>query len=237
MTAAEPEDGPAPGWPPVRRLPYVKICGVTTPALAEAAVTAGADMVGIVHFARSPRHLELAAAAAVADAVRGGQAGAESAPAAMDWTRIVALVVDADDRTLDALVAAVRPDALQLHGRETAERVAAVAGRYGLPVAKAFGVAAAADLVPAAATRALLVLDAKPPAGTDRPGGHGATFDWGVLGGFPRPYMLSGGLTPDNVAGAVARLRPYAVDVSSGVETGGIKDPDKIAAFVAAARG
>lgn len=229
--------GLPPGWPAPRATPYVKICGVTTPALAAAAVAAGADMVGVVHFARSPRHLEPTAAAAVADAVRGAGPAHASAPDATEWPKVVALVVDADDRTLDALVATVRPDALQLHGREDAARLAAVAARFGLPVAKAFGVATRADLASAATCTGLPVLDAKPPTGADRPGGHGAPFDWDVLADFARPFMLSGGLSPDNVAAAVARVRPYAVDVSSGVELGGIKDPARIAAFIAATRG
>lgn len=225
-----------PGWPPARAAPYVKICGVTSPGLAEAAVAAGADMIGVVFFAPSPRHLAPAAAAAVADAARGTRRPVASIPAIPDRSAtVVALVVDADDRSLDALVAAVRPDALQLHGLETPARIAQLTARYGLPVAKAFGVVAAADLAPAAETTALPVLDAKPPAGADRPGGHGTPFDWATLGQFTRPYMLSGGLRPETVATAVARLRPYAVDVSSGVETDGRKDVAKIGAFVAAA--
>lgn len=230
--------GLPPGWQALRARPYVKVCGVTTPALAEAAVAAGADMVGVVHFPPSPRHLALDVAARVADAVRGCAAGTEEAPALVEErTMVVALTVDADDATLDALVAAVLPDALQLHGREDAARLADVAARYGVPVARAFGIAFAADLGPALACAALPVLDAKPPQDADRPGGHGAAFDWSVLEGFARAYMLSGGLTPETVAAAVARLAPYAVDVSSGVETGGVKDPALIAAFIAAARG
>lgn len=211
------------GWPPRRAAPYVKICGLTTPALAADAVAAGADMIGVVHFAPSPRHLDIAAARAVADAARGAM--------------VVALTVDADDATLDALVETVRPDALQLHGKETPARVALLAGRYGLPVAKAIGVAAADDLARLADYDALPVLDAKPPAGADRPGGHGARFDWGLLAGLPGDpvFMLSGGLGPHNVAEAVEIARPYAVDVSSKVETDGVKDPAKVAAFIAAA--
>lgn len=213
------------GWPARRATPLVKICGITTPALAAAAVEAGADMVGVVHFAPSPRHLEFAAARAVADAARKAM--------------VVALTVDADDATLDALLAAVRPDALQLHGRETPARVASLAARHGLPVAKAIGVAAAEDLSRLAAYDALPVLDAKPPRGADRPGGHGAQFDWGLLAplGADAHFMLSGGLGPDNVAEAVRATRPYAVDVSSKVETDGVKDPAKVAAFIAAAKG
>lgn len=213
------------GWPRRRTAPLVKICGLTTPALAAGAVAAGADMVGVVHFPPSPRHLDLAPALDVADAARAAL--------------VVALTVDADDKTLDALVATVRPGALQLHGRETPERVAEVAARYGLPVAKAIGVAAAGDLAALPRFAALPVLDAKPPKGADRPGGHGARFDWGLLAGLGETtmYMLSGGLDAHNVAEAVATLGPYAVDVSSRVETGGVKDPAKVAAFIAAAKG
>ena len=213
----------ASGWPAPRDRPYVKVCGVTTPRLAEAAVDAGVDMVGILHFPPSPRHLDVAAAADVASAARGR-------------ALTVALTVDADDATLDALVATVRPDAIQLHGRETPERVAAIAARYGIAVAKALGIATAADLAPAGTYEALLVLDAKPPADADRPGGHGRRFDWALLAGLRAPFMLSGGLDAAAVGDAVRRLAPYAVDVSSGVESDGVKDPAKIAAFVAAVR-
>jgi len=212
------------GWPARRATPHVKICGLTTPALAANAIAAGADMVGLVHFPPSPRHLDIAAARAVADAARGAM--------------VVALTVDADDRTLDTLVAEARPDALQFHGKETPDRVALLGERYGLPVAKAIGVASAADLSRLTGYEALPVLDAKPPAGADRPGGHGARFDWGLLAALPGDplFMLSGGLGPDNVGEAVEALRPYAVDVSSKVETDGVKDPAKVAAFVAAAK-
>lgn len=216
-------------WPSVERWrtgggPLVKICGLTRPDLAAAAVAASADMIGLVHFAPSPRHLAVEAAAEVAAAAAGAY--------------VVALTVDADDRTLDALVAAARPQALQLHGSETPARVAEVAARYGLPVAKAYGVANAEDIAAVGAHEALAVLDAKPPKDADRPGGHGAAFEWSLLAALPAglPYMLSGGLHPDNVAAAVAATRPYAVDVSSGVETGGMKDPAKVAAFIAACR-
>lgn len=217
--------GPARGWPARRATPLVKICGVTTPALAAAAVAAGADMVGIVHFPPSPRHLAIPDARDVANAARGAM--------------VVALTVDADDATLDALVETARPDALQLHGRESPARVAALAARYGLPVAKAIGVSIADDLTRIGNYDALPVLDAKPPRGADRPGGHGARFDWSLLTPLAADtaYMLSGGLGPENVADAVRAIRPYAVDVSSGVETGGVKDPARISAFIMAVRG
>jgi phosphoribosylanthranilate isomerase len=221
------------GWPGIERwragalagappAPLVKICGLTRPDIAAAAVAAGADMIGLVHFPPSPRHVPVAVAAEVADAARGAI--------------LVALTVDADDATLDALVEAVRPDALQLHGRETPARVREIAARHRLLVAKAHGIAAAADLA-SIGWDVLPVLDAKPPQDASRPGGHGAAFDWTLLAALPagRPYMLSGGLTPENVAAAVAATRPYAVDVSSGVERDGAKDPSRIAAFIAAA--
>jgi phosphoribosylanthranilate isomerase len=204
----------------------VKICGLNRPDLAASAVAAGADMIGLVHFPPSPRHLPADAAAAVANAVRGR-------------ALVVALVVDADDATVDALARTVRPDALQLHGRESPERAGALERRLGVPVMKALGVASAADLSRARDYDCLLLLDAKPPKDATRPGGLGRSFDWGLLDSFDpaRPFLLSGGLTPETVPVAVARVRPYGVDVSSGVETDGLKDPARMAAFVTAARG
>lgn len=214
------------GWPAPADRPFVKVCGLKDPAVAAEAVAAGVDMVGVVHFPPSPRHVEAAEAGAVARAVAGG-------------ALVVALTVDADDATLDAFVETARPNALQFHGRETPERVAECAARYGLPVAKAFGVASAGDLAPVTAYAALPVIDAKPPKDADRPGGHGTPFDWSILAALDPtvPFMLSGGLRPETVAAAVHAVRPYALDVSSGVETDGHKDAAKIAAFVAAARG
>ncbi|WP_075219816.1 phosphoribosylanthranilate isomerase [Acuticoccus yangtzensis] len=213
-------------WPAPAAWPLIKICGITRPDLADAAIAAGADMIGLVHFAPSPRHLALDAARAIADHARGR-------------VTLVTLTVDADDATLDALVAAAEPDILQLHGKESPARVAELAARYDRPVAKALGVASAADLAAIDDyPETLLVLDAKPPKGADRPGGHGASFDWSLLDGWPadRPFMLSGGLTPETVAAAVRALAPYAVDVSSGVEVERVKDPAKMLAFAAAVR-
>lgn len=183
-------------------------------------------MIGLVHFAPSPRHLDVDEAAAIAAHVRGR-------------VSVVTLTVDADDTVMDRLAAAVRPDAMQLHGKESPQRVADLSARHRCPVSKALGVAERADLAGADAYGdTLMVLDAKPPRGADRPGGHGASFDWSVLDGWPegRPYMLSGGLTADTVGEAVARLSPYAVDVSSGVETDRVKDPAKMVRFVEAVR-
>jgi len=210
-------------------MPLIKICGLSTPETLEAAIAAGADMVGFVFFARSPRHLSYEEAAALA-------------PLAAGRARKVALSVDADDAALDAIVAALAPDGLQLHGRESPERVAAIRARYGLPVFKAVGVSSREDLAAALPYRASadwLLLDAKPPKGSVLPGGNGLAFDWTVLDGLDRrpPFMLSGGLDPANVADAIRIGRPDGVDVSSGVEDRpGVKNPDKIRAFVAAAR-
>lgn len=207
----------------------VKICGLSTPAALDAALEAGADMVGLVRFPRSPRHLELGAAAALSRIAEGRAAR-------------VLLVVDPEDRELDLAVAAISPDMIQLHGRETPERVAAIRDRTGRPVMKAIGIAAPADLEQldryrGAADR--LLLDAKPPGDAVLPGGNGVAFDWSLLAELDPslPVMLSGGLHPGTVRAAIAATRLRAVDVSSGVETRpGEKDPAKIAAFVAAAR-
>lgn len=207
----------------------VKICGLSEAATLDAALDAGADMVGFVFFARSPRHLSLAQASAL-----GARVGARA--------RKVALVVDADDSALDAIVAALAPDDLQLHGQETPQRAQEIRTRWGRPVIKALGVETRADLARAADYAAcdMLLFDAKPPKESARPGGNGAAFDWDILADYsgPRPWLLSGGLTADNVATARARTRAPGVDVSSGVERApGVKDAALIARFVAAARG
>ncbi|RAI43251.1 phosphoribosylanthranilate isomerase [Rhodoplanes roseus] len=207
----------------------VKICGLTTPEALDAAIAAGADMAGLVVFPPSPRHLDPADGRALAARAKGR-------------LQTVALTVDADDALLDEIVAALDPDMLQLHGKETPERVAAVKARFGRPVVKALAIAEAADLarVPAYAAVADRVLfDARPPKGATRPGGLGQAFDWTLLAGLDAglPYMLSGGLGPDNVAEALRITRAPAVDVSSGVERApGDKDPQKIVDFVRAAR-
>ncbi|UMY19746.1 phosphoribosylanthranilate isomerase [Methylobacterium organophilum] len=208
----------------------VKICGLSTEATLDAALAAGADLVGLVHFPKSPRHVDLDRARALAERARGR-------------AERVVLLVDPDDALLAAVVERVAPDVIQLHGHETPERVAAVRARFGRPVMKALGIATAADLagLPAyAAVADRLLLDAKPPADADRPGGNGLAFDWSLIerAELAPGTMLSGGLTPESVAEALARTRLRAVDVSSGVETSpGIKCPDRIAAFIRAARG
>ncbi|MEP1585428.1 MAG: phosphoribosylanthranilate isomerase [Tateyamaria sp.] len=207
----------------------VKICGLSRPEDVSAAAEAGAAYVGLVFFEKSPRHVSLNVARALALEVPVGIAK-------------VALVVNADDAALDALTATVPIDVLQLHGAETPQRVADVKARYGLPVMKAVGVADASDLPTLdsyAGVADQLLVDAKPPKGADLPGGNGLAFDWRLIAGrrWPVPWMLAGGLTPDNVAEAIRLTGAAQVDVSSGVESApGVKDAELIRAFVAAAR-
>ncbi len=208
----------------------VKICGLSTLPTLEAALDAGADMVGVVFFPPSPRHLALEAARRLAAYARGRAA-------------IVALTVDATDDELDAITEALRPDWLQLHGREPPDRVRAVRDRTGGRVIKAVGVSSPDDVGAALATYAdaadRILFDAKPPKGAVLPGGNGQAFDWAVLGGLdlPASFMLSGGLTIDTVAEALRLTGAGAVDVSSGVERApGVKDPDRIRAFIETAR-
>lgn len=207
----------------------IKICGLSTEPTLDAAIDAGADMVGLVFHKASPRYIDFEQAKQLARRASGR-------------AEIVALVVDADDRLLDDIVEATRPDWLQLHGKESAERVEAIATKYSQRVLKALPVHTAEDLAAVAAYEAvadMILLDAKPPKGASRPGGHGVPFDWSILQAArpARPFMLSGGLNPSNVAEAIRIAAPAAVDVSSGVETApGQKDPDLIRAFVAVAR-
>lgn len=207
----------------------VKICGLTDKAGLQAAAAAGAAYVGFVFFARSPRNLSIEAAAALA----------AEAPAGLCK---VGLVVDAGDAALEALLARVPLDMLQLHGHEPPERVAELRARFGLPVMKAVGIGTAEDLPQLEAHARVadqLLVDARPAAGADLPGGNGVAFDWRLIAGrrWACPWMLAGGLTPENVAEAVARTGARQVDVSSGVESApGVKDAAAIARFVAAAR-
>ena len=194
----------------------------------DAAVRGGAAYVGFVFFAKSPRHVALSDAARLAAAVAPGVAK-------------VALTVDADDAALDALLAEVPVDMLQLHGHESPERVGEVRARYGLPVMKAVGVAGEEDLPALEAYGRVadqILVDAKPPKGADLPGGNGLAFDWRLIAGrrWPVPWMLAGGLTPDNVSEAIRLTGARQVDVSSGVESApGVKDSVRIAAFLKAA--
>jgi phosphoribosylanthranilate isomerase len=207
----------------------VKICGLSTAATLEVALEAGADAVGFVFFPPSPRHLGYEAARALGARVKGR-------------AEMVALSVDADDAMLAAAVEALRPDALQLHGNETPARVVAIKQRFGLPVMKAIAVEARGDLAAIAGYVGVadrLLFDARAPREATRPGGLGKAFDWRLLENLDPgiPFMLSGGLDADNVAEALRVTRARSVDVSSGVERSpGEKDPDKIRAFVRAAR-
>lgn len=207
----------------------VKICGLRGADVMQAAVDAGAAYVGLVFFPKSPRHVTLEMAAGIAQQVPPGIAK-------------VALVVNADDAQLDAMIDAVPLDILQLHGAETPERVAEIRARYGLPVMKALGVADADDLAAIdsyAQVADQLLIDAKPPRNADLPGGNGLSFDWRLIAGrrWPVPWMLAGGLTAENVAEAIRLTGARQVDVSSGVESApGVKDAAMIADFCKAAQ-
>jgi len=207
----------------------VKICGITAADAADAVLRAGADFAGLMFRPGSPRNLTLEQGASLAGRMRGR-------------TRLVAVTCDPTDEMLSSIVATVAPDFLQLHGAETPARVAAIRSRFGVAVIKALAVAEPADFAVAAAhedAADMLMFDAKPPAGAVREGGHGAAFDWQILRGriFSKPWLLAGGLDPDNVGRALAVSEAPCADVSSGVETApGVKSPEKIAAFVQAAR-
>jgi phosphoribosylanthranilate isomerase len=215
---------------PTRKTVTVKICGITDDEAMDAVVDSGADMVGLVFFPPSPRAVT-------------PERAAELVELAPEELLKVGLFVDADDRTLDAVLTHVRLDLLQFHGHETAERIEAVRLEYGLPVMKVIPVATAVDLDAASAFTASadrLLFDAKAPKGADRPGGNATAFDWAVLAGrkWPLPWMLAGGLEPANVAEAIRISGAPGVDVSSGVESApGVKDPARIRAFVKAAKG
>lgn len=223
----------------------VKICGLSTPETLAVALDSGADMVGFVRFARSPRHVALDVAAELSRQASGR-------------ARRVLLMVDPADPELDQAVAVIAPDIVQLHGHESPDRVTAIRARTGRPIMKALPVAESADLAPIELYRRIadhILLDAKPPKDALLPGGNGVAFDWTLVEGLSRPplcvalgasgpaldpsrqLVLSGGLNPDNVAEAIRVSGLGAVDVSSGVESApGIKDPARIAAFCEAAR-
>jgi phosphoribosylanthranilate isomerase len=207
----------------------IKICGLSSPEALDVALDAGADAVGFVFFPPSPRNIGFEAARTLGAQVRGR-------------AQKVALSVDADDDWLAASIEALRPDMLQLHGKETPERVVMVRTRFGLPVVKALPIAERADLAPIhlyAKVTDRILFDARAPREATRPGGLGQSFDWRLLQGLDLgvPFMLSGGLDAGNVAEALRITRAPGVDVSSGVERApGEKDPDKIRAFIRAAR-
>ena len=207
----------------------VKICGITSPAAIDAAVGAGAAYGGLVFHPNSPRFVSLEQARMLAGQMRGR-------------LKIVALIADMDDTRIAALVQAVGPDFLQLHGGESVARTAEIRARFGLSVIKALPVAEAADLDVAAGYEKvadMLMFDARPPKGAERGGGHGAAFDWKLLTDrrFAKPWFLAGGLTPDNVARAIELSGAKQVDVSSGVESApGVKDAARIRDFISAAK-
>ncbi len=205
----------------------VKICGLTDAESIDAAIEAGAEFIGLVFFAKSPRAVTAEQAAELTQFIEGVQK--------------VGLFVDPDDALLNEVLTHVRLDLLQFHGSESPERLAEVRQDFGVPVMKVIPVAEAADLKAAEPFLDVvdyLLFDAKPPKGADLPGGNAVSFDWSILKGFkaPVPWMLAGGLTPANVAEAIKATGAPIVDVSSGVESApGVKDSDKIRAFVTAA--
>jgi len=207
----------------------VKICGLSTPETLDAALEAGADMVGFVFFPPSPRHLQFDLARALGERVRGR-------------AQKVALTVDTDDAFLQSIVEALGPDIVQLHGSESVAQIAAIRRKFGLPVMKAVPIAVKDDLERIATYAAVadrLLFDARAPREATRPGGLGNTFDWHLLKDVQSrvPFMLSGGLDAGNVGEALHITRASGIDVSSGVERApGVKDIDKIKAFVRAAR-
>jgi len=207
----------------------IKICGLKTADAIDAALAGGASHVGFIFFAKSPRNVTPEEAGRLRQAAKGR-------------AKAVAVTVDADDAFLDAIVASLRPDLLQLHGHETPERVAALKARHRLPVMKAVSLREAADLRRLDAYVGIadrFLLDAKAPAGARLPGGNGVAFDWSLLAGLGRrvPYMLSGGINRANLRAALTQVRPAGIDVSSGVESApGRKDERLIREFLADVR-
>lgn len=208
--------------------PIIKICGIRTPDILEATIAAGADMVGFVHFVRSPRHADIDTIQMLISEARGR-------------VETCVLLVNPDN-SMVVEIAALGPDWIQLHGPETPHRVEAIREEAGVNIMKAIGVGSAEDLAQIAAFEAVadrILLDAKPPKHADRPGGLGEPFDWSLLKALDPnlAFMLSGGLTPETVADAWRECRPMGLDVSSGVETApGEKDAGLIRSFIAKAR-
>ncbi|HWV19883.1 MAG TPA: phosphoribosylanthranilate isomerase [Devosia sp.] len=206
----------------------IKICGIKTFAMLDAAIAAGADMIGFMHFARSPRHVPIDMLAELISAARG-------------QVESCVVLVNPDNSSV-AEVAALGPDWIQLHGPETPHRVETIRSDSGVEIMKALPIGTAEDVAQVAAFTDIadrILLDAKPPKGADRPGGLGESFDWSLLKALDPsvPFMLSGGLTPDNVAEAVRTVSPFGIDVSSGVERApGEKDKRLIEAFIRNAR-
>ncbi len=208
--------------------PVIKICGIKTSETLDAAIDAGADVVGFMHFPKSPRHAEIDDIAMLISEARG---------------RVeTAVVMVNPDNSLIAEIAMCDPEWLQLHGSESVSRVEAIRSEGGVPVIKALPIAAAEDVDTVTEYESIadrILLDAKPPLNATRPGGLGMTFNWDLLATLDPslPFMLSGGLTPETVADAIAQVKPFGIDVSSGVERApGEKDADKIRAFIDNAR-
>lgn len=203
----------------------VKICGLKTPEAIDAALAGGASHIGFIFFAKSPRNIDPDHAAILREIVKGR-------------ADTVAVTVDADFAILDEIVEKVKPDMLQLHGSETPQRAREIKARYGLPVMKAFAIRSSEDLDKSTAYNGIvdrLLFDAKPPVGSDLPGGNGVRFDWSLLRNFKAeaPVMLSGGLDHTNIIEAITIARPDGVDISSGVEVSpGVKDIDLISKFM-----
>jgi phosphoribosylanthranilate isomerase len=207
----------------------VKICGIRTPEAVTAALEGGASFLGFMFFEKSPRNVAPDAAWRLAQPVRGK-------------ARIVAVLVDPDDAQVDRVAQVLKPDLIQLHGKETPARVRAIAERTGAGIIKVVPVSQAADLAAAADFETVaehLMFETKPAKDAERPGGLGVAFDWTLLAGrrFQRPWFLAGGLDPWNLTQAVQQSGAPLLDVSSGVERGpGLKDPALIAAFLDAAK-
>lgn len=218
--------------------PEIKICGVTTPEAIETAINNGARYIGFIFFAKSPRHLEIDKAQNLRSLVKKP-------------VRLVAVTVDADDATVEAIVQKVKPDILQLHGHETPERVKQLGTTYRLPIIKAFSIRQQSDFAQIAAYRGvadMFLFDAKAPEGSQLPGGNGISFDWSLLNVLDEELnvldeelnvldedcqtVLSGGLNAQNIATAIAVAHPDVVDISSGVESApGVKDIKLIEGF------
>jgi phosphoribosylanthranilate isomerase len=204
----------------------VKICGLSTPETLQAALAAGADFVGLMFFARSPRNVSLRQAAELAERARGR-------------ALVVTVTVNADDALLNSIAENVQPNLIQAHGDETPERLAEIYRLTGIAAYKVLKVRSAEHVAKSAAYAAspFLMFDAMPPEGAVLPGGNGLAFDWTILKDAPHPFMLAGGLNPENVAEAIRVTSAELVDVSSGVEKApGVKDPQKIAKFIEAAK-
>ena len=209
----------------MNKLEHIKICGISTSETADAVISSGATHLGMIFFEKSPRNVSLEQAQILSSHVG-------------NRVTKVAVTVNADTDFLDQIVEHVAPDVLQLHGSETPEHVQRVKDRFGLPVIKALAIGAREDLEkvkPYMNVTDLFLFDAKPPKGSDLPGGNGVAFDWEIMDDIPEnvPYMLSGGLNSENIVEAIDRTGTKGIDISSGVETApGVKDVKLIEDFL-----